>query len=184
MAHRGPPREGLGPCGVAHQPLADELGLAVGRLGALRGVLRDELDIGSAEDGGRAREDDIANTRGQTLLEQDARALDVDAIELKRLAHGDACVLQPSDVDNTLEPMRAQRRRDRVCIGDRRDDERDSIGYELGPPAREVIEHHRIEALRRERPHHMRTDVTRTTSHQPRHTLTLDAPPVFPMNVP
>ena len=158
---------------VAQHPLADELALAVRRLRVLRRLLRDEVGVGRAEHRGAAGEHDVAHARGEALLEQDARALDVDAERVERLAHADTGVLQRRHVHDALDTLAAEDARDGDVIGDRPVHHRYAGRHERLAPAVHVVEHDRVDALVREGTHHVRSDVPGAACHNPRHGSTL-----------
>ena len=158
---------------VAHQPLADQLGLAVRRLGRRRGLLGHQFDLRGAVDGGARREHHPVHAGLLHGAEQHPGALDVLRVGVQRLLHRDPRVLEPGEVDDPADVVSGHQIHDRAAVADVAAHERNTGGHELATPARQVVEHDGVDLGLAERAGDVRSDVPGTAGHQPGHSCSL-----------
>jgi hypothetical protein len=152
---------------VLAQPLADELGLAVGRLRRRRCGLVHQRDVGRAVHGGRRGEHERSDPRTVALLEQHTGALDVHAVEVQRPADRDTGVLQRPEVHHPGDAVLPQGRRHHGGVSDGALDDGHAAGNERAASGGEVVEDDRVDAGRPEGAHDVRPDVAGAASDQP-----------------
>ena len=154
---------------VAQQPLADQLGLAVRRLGGGRRLLGHEARVGRAVDRGARREDHRVDALRAHGLEQVRGARDVLLVRVQRSLDRDARVLEAREVHDADDAVADDRVRDEVGVEDRPAHEGHVLGDELGVPAREIVEDDASQPDSAERLHDVRSDVSRPAGDQPCH---------------
>src|SRR5262249_26142175 len=85
--------------------------------------------------------------------------------------HADAGVLEAGQVDHALDAVLLDDGLERGPVEDGRVDERDAVGDEAFEAARQVVHDDRCQVVLLQRAYDVRTDVARTTGHQPAHRL-------------
>ena len=158
---------------VAQQPLPDQLRLPVRRLRPGRALLGDQVGVRGAVDRGAGGEDDPLDAVRGHPLQQDDGAGDVLGVGVQRAADRDPGVLEAGQVHDTTDVAPVEGLVDRGPVDQGADHQRHVLRHEAAMAAGQVVQHHAVDALVPERPHHVRTDVAGPAGHQPSHGPTL-----------
>ncbi len=168
VAQRGGP-DAVGPGGGVDQPLAGQLGLAVGAQRQTGGVLRDEVHIGHAVDGGGGGEDEAADAGGRHGLQEGREARDVLPVVVERPLHRLRDLFLARDVHHACHSMVTNRALQEGSVEHAADHQRDPVGDAVGAAGGQVVVDDDVFPAADEGAHHMRADVPGSARDQPAH---------------
>ena len=160
---------------IAQQPLPDQLRLPVRRLRPGRALLGDQVGVRGAVDRGAGGEDDPLDAVCGHPLQQDDRAGDVLGVGVQRATDRDAGVLEAGQVHDTTDVAPVEGLVDRGPVDQGADHQRHVRRDETPMATGQIVQHHAVDALVPERPHHVRADVAGPAGHQPSHGPTLSS---------
>lgn len=163
----------MGLAGGAHQPLAGQLGLAVGAQRRARGVLGDQVHVGHAVDGGGGGEEEVADARGRHGLEQHRQALHVLVVVVQRLLDGLADLLLAREVHHTGDLVLTDGLVEDQPVQDRADHQRYALRDTVLVARGEVVDDDHVLPREQHRPDDVCADVSGATGDQKRHVYLL-----------
>ena len=156
---------------IPDQPLADELGLAVGRLGFAWRVLGDQRHVGRAVDRRRGGEDQPPHSGLDDGREQGAQAVDVLLVVPERFLDRLADLLLRRDVHDAADLVLGEHAVNSRAVSHRADLQRNAVGHSALVSGGQVVEDDHAGTVGEQCPHHMRTDESGASGYQPCHAL-------------
>ena len=170
---------------VAQHDLGHELGRAVRRRRRRAIVLAHRHALGIAVDRGGRGEDEMAHAVLDRGLDQRARVRGVVAVIAERIADRVRHHDRGGEMDDGVDPVLREQRRNAGLIAGVADDERHVRRHRPVEAGREIVEHHHALAGIGQRVNHVASDIAGAAGHQGRHAAEcLDVAGITPGNTP